>query len=175
MSKVVQRNYSIAGKTLEEIVEQVRLVLSYEGDVSRITITRGNITAEYVVPNNEPPYGEIPDTPIDNLADVLGRARLEQVSTDSYEVNPGSISYVTSALMQARSVAMSPVAWVVSDNDVLQSWLGLQKPINRLLNTPVYVIDRDSLPPHNLVLLCGKTSAVSPLKSEFGILIDMES
>lgn len=174
MNKIVQRNYSIAAKSLEEIIEQVRLVLSYDGDVSKVVITRGNILAEYVVPDTEPPYGEVPDTPVEQLSDVLGKIQLEPV-IPSDGISTSSMAQVTSALMQAKDVARSPVAWFISDQEAFQKWLGVDRPINRLLNTPMYVLDKEHLPPHNLILLCGKTSAVSPLKSDFGILIDMES
>lgn len=173
MSKVVQRNYSISGKNLEEIVEQVRLVLSYDGDVSKIVITRGNILAEYVVPNNEPPYGEVPDTPVEELKDVLGRLQLDHV-IDGTKLNSRSIGMLTAALIQARDNVRSPVAWLISSQEIYKEWLGADRDVTRLLNIPVYVLEKEHLPSHNLVLLCAKTSAVSPLKSDFGVLIDME-
>ena len=173
MSKVVQRNYAIAGKSLEEIIEQVRLVLSYDGEVSKVVITRGNILAEYVAPNTEPPYGEIPETPVDNLSDVLGRVQLEHVDMQDV-LDMEALSVISSALIHARKLVRSGVAWVVSDGDAFYRWLGLERPVSRLLDVPVYVVDKDSLPSHNLVLLCGRTGAVSPLKSDLGILMVME-
>lgn len=173
MSKVVQRNYAIAGKSLEEIVEQVRLVLSYEGEVSKVVITRGNILAEYVTPSTEPPYGQIPETPVDNLPDVLSKVQLEHVDNQD-GVDMEALSTISSALIQARKLLRTGIAWITSDMDGFQKWLGLERPISRLLDVPVYVVDKDSLPVHNLVLLCGRTSAVSPLKSDLGILMNME-
>lgn len=174
MSKVVQRNYSIVGKSLDEIVELVRLVLSYEGEVSKVVITRGNMLAEYVAPNVEPPYGRIPETPVESIGGALSRVSMEAVD-HSNPVDLDAVSVISSALVQAHRESRTGVAWVISDPDKFQEWLGLKDPVARLLNIPVYKLTREEVPEHNLILLCGRTEAMSPLKSDYGILIDMEN
>jgi len=172
MPKVEQRNYSIADKTLEEVVEQVRLVLSYEGDVAKVVITRGNILAEYIIEDSEPPYGKLPASPVDNLGDVLTNIELEPVG-DHTEVSIDSMAVIASALIQARKALRTGVAWLTADQDLFRKWIGVEKPISRLLGVPVYAVEEEKLPKDKLVLLCGRTSAVSPLKADFGVIMDM--
>lgn len=172
MAKIEQRNYAITGKSMEEIIEQVRLVLSYDGEVSKIVVTRGNILAEYVVEDAGPPYGKLPDSPIEKLGDVLSRIELEPVG-DSREVDVDALAVIASALIQARKSLRTGIAWLTSDTEHFMRWVGVEKPIGRLLDVPVYHVDQDALPSGKLVLLCGRTSAVSPLKGDFGIIMDM--
>lgn len=172
MAKVEQKNISIAGKSMEEIVEQVRLVLSYEGQVSKVLITRGNILAEYVVEDDGPPHGKLPDSPVETLGEVLSRVELEPVS-EHEEISIDSLAVIASALIQARKSMKTGVAWLISDANVFREWVGVEKHISRLLGVPVYVVDQDKLPPNKLVLLGGRTSAVSPLKADYGVIMDM--
>lgn len=172
MPKIEQRNYSIAGKEMEDIVDQVRFILGYDGDVAKVVITRGNILAEYVVEDSEPPYGNIPDSPAATVGDVLSKISLEPVG-DHKEVDLDSLAVIASALIQARKAMRTGVAWLVSDSTKFMEWIGVEKPVGRLLSVPVYVVDEEKLPRNKLVLLCGLTSAVSPLKGDFGVIMDM--
>lgn len=172
MPKIEQRNYSIANKEMEDIIEQVRLILSYEGDVSKVVITRGNILAEYIVEDEGPPYGKLPDSPVETLGDVLSRIDLEPVG-DHQEVDIDSLAVIASALIQARKALRTGIAWLTSDEDRFRQWIGVEKPIGRLLGVPVYVVDAEKLPTNKLVLLCGRTNAVSPLRGDFGVIMDM--
>jgi hypothetical protein len=172
MPKIEQRNYSIAQKTLEEVIEQVRLVLSYDGDVSKVIITRGNILAEYIVEDEGPPYGKLPESPVESIGDVLAKIELEPVG-EHQEVDLDALAVIASALIQARKAVRTGIAWLTSDQDQFRKWIGVEKPISRLLGVPVYVVDAEKLPGNKLVLLCGRTSAVSPLKGDFGVIMDM--
>jgi len=172
MPKVEQRNYSISKKSLEEVIEQVRLILSYDGEVSKVVITHGNILAEYVVEDEGPPYGKLPDSPAAEIGDVISRINLEPV-VDHKDVSIDSMAMIASALIQARKNMRTGIAWLISDQDRFRKWIGVEKPIFRLLDVPVYEVDEDKLPSEKLVLLCGRTSAVSPLKGDFGIIMDM--
>lgn len=172
MPKVEQRNYSIAGKEMEDIVDQVRFILSYDGDVAKVVITRGNILAEYVVEDSEPPYGKIPDSPSETLGDVLSKIELEPVG-DHKEVDLDSLAVIASALIQARKAMRTGIAWLVSDAANFMRWIGVEKQVGRLLGVPVYVVEEEKLPRNKLVLLCGLTGAVNPLKGDFGVIMDM--
>lgn len=172
MPRVEQRNYSIADKSVEDIIDQVRLIFSYGGDVSKVTITSANILAEYIVEDEGPPYGNIPDSPAQNLGDVLSRVELEPVS-DHREVDLDAMATIASALIQTRKALRTGIAWLTSDEERFRSWLGVEKPVGRLLDVPVYVVENEKLPKNKLVLLCGLTNAVSPLKGDFGVIMDM--
>lgn len=172
MPKLEQRNYAISDKTLEEIIEQVRLILSYDGEVSKVVITRGNILAEYIVEDGEPPYGKIPDTPVDTLGDVVDKIELVPLMHHD-DVSTDAMAHIASALIQARRNLKTGIAWLTGDQEVFRKWIGVKKPISRLLDIPVYEVDEEHLPKEKLVLLCGRTNAVSPLKGDFGVLVDM--
>lgn len=172
MPKTEQRNYPIAQKSLEEIIEQVRLILSYDGEVSKVLITRGNIMAEYIVDDSGPPYGKLPDSPAENMGDVLSKINLESVA-DHKDISIDSMAVIASALIQARKNLRTGIAWVTSNQDTFRKWIGVERPISRLLDVPVYEVEEDKLPKDKLVLLCGRTNAVSPLKGDFGIIMDM--
>lgn len=172
MSKIRQKNYSIAHKSLEEVVEQVRFILSYDGIISKIVITNGNILVEYVVEDTEPPYGKLPDSPTEVMSDVLRKINLEPVEHNN-EMSIDSLSVIASALIQARKSLSSALAWVVSDHKEFRKWLGVEKTVWKLLDIPVYEVDTDSLPKDKLVLICGRIHLISPLEGKSGIIIDM--
>lgn len=173
MPKTEQKNYSIEDSTLEEIVESVRLILSYDGEISKIVITKGNIMAEYIMEDTGPPYGKLPDSPVDKLGDIISRIELVPV-VETNEVSANSMATIASALIQARKGNRSGTAWLISSQDYFRKWIGVSKPISRLLDLPVYTVDSDKLPNNKLVLLCGKTAMVGPAKCKFGVVMDME-
>lgn len=174
MSKTVQKSYAIKGRTLEDVLDQVRLILSYDGEISKVVITNGNITAEYVVDDNEgPPYGKLPDDPAREIGDVIAKIRLENVKSTN-DISIDSLAVIASALIQARKSSRVGVAWLLSDSEVFRKWLGVTKPVSKLLEVPVYEVDSDKVPEDKLILLCGRTSAVSLLKCDFGILMNMK-
>lgn len=170
--KVEQRNYAIAGKSLEEIVEQVRLVLSYDGEVSRVLITRGNILAEYIVEDEGPPYGKLPQNPLESLVDVLSAIEMVPVN-ESNEVDVDALNVIAAALIQARKAMRSGVAWVVSSKDKFQEWLGVKSDVSRLFDLPIYELEPANLPENKLVLLCGRTTVTSPLVSDLALIMEM--
>jgi hypothetical protein len=150
----------------------VRLVLSYDGEVSKIVITRGVLMADYIVDDEGPPYGKIPDTPSESIGDVLQKIEISTVSKED-EIRIDSLAIIASALIQARKSLRVGLSWLVSDSDKFRNWIGVKKDVSRLLDIPVYLVSAEQLPNDKLVLLCGKTTMVNPLKADYGVLMDM--
>lgn len=173
MSRLERKDYSIKGKTKDEVVELIRMLLGYKGEVYRLVVTRGNLLVEFVVEDEGPPFGKVPESPAEHISDVLAKVDMQALKPGQ-EVKLDALAKISSALIQTRRERRSGVAWVVSDPANFHRWLGLERPIERLLDVPIYEVSKDDLPPDKVVLLCAATSIVSPLDSDLGIVLAME-
>jgi hypothetical protein len=172
MPRLEQRVYALNNRTIEEVIELVRFILSYDGDVSKILIRKGSVLAEYVVQDEGPPFGKLPEVPFESLAEAIPRINLEPLKALE-SVDTGSVSSIASAMIQARKAMQSPIAWVVYDTKVFSRWVGVGDDITRLFDLPVYELSETIVPTDKVILLCGKTISTSPLRSNFGIVIEM--
>lgn len=161
------------GSTADEIGEQVAMILSTPSIVvDEIHIVRGKIESIVWLPDREPPYGELPDRVAESMEDLLASIELSDIDDHPCDINLDSLSTVASMLIQCRVESKGAIAWVAGKVERLCRWLGIAAAPSRFMDLPVY--ESEVIPDDKLLLLCGKSSRMNPLLSDYAITVTLE-
>jgi hypothetical protein len=176
-----QRQVIPDGATADDVASIVRAILSLPVTVKTITISddssegRGEIVWEAYYPKVEPPDGELPHPPPEDLYEMLSQIKIEDVGrVKSTKLDMKALRIVAGLLMMAGRRRRAGIGWMVGDAARFMVWLGVKTSNvpTRFLGIPI--IERSSIPKDRLVLLLGLSFTSDPLDADSAISIVME-
>jgi hypothetical protein len=176
MTEYVLNNFkeSLPNRTPEFILAAISQVLTKFNKIQKIELvadkTGLSLNWDVYFPKQEPPDGEIPETPISNIWDTLTTIPLEHPEIKR-SFNQEALNKIVNVLFNAKQDANIGTAIVVGSKDKFIKWLGLDSDIGNVLNMPI--ISLNALPDHNCVVLMAK-GLIDPIQSSYGVVIDME-
>ncbi len=179
----VQKRFSIPhGATADTVAEQVRQILSMRVSVTTLVISAGGgegsgeIVAEIMVPVQGPPHGEVADPDPESVWELLDKIPLEQSKIKKPRLSLDAIRRVSAVMMEASRRGRAPLAWLVQDQVQFSRWLKVDAPehkyVTQFLGLPLIVLNR--VPPDKMIMLCGRSNRLDPLKAEWGYVVALE-
>ncbi len=174
----VTRKFDLPTKaTADSIAEMVRALLSQKAVVRKMVFTAEppGVVVDMLVPDREPPYGEVEtDDPTDIWGTFQG-VDLEEVREGGAKFNKEALALLTEMLVRASKKKLAGVALVAGSVVEFMRWVGVEVREDRVptmfWNMPL--IQFSGFPEDKLVLLCAKSSRLSALKAEAGFMVQM--
>jgi hypothetical protein len=174
----VKRKFDLpALATPDSIAELVRAILSLKAVVRKMVLTAEppGVDVDMLVPNREPPFGEVEVEGPTDIWQLIQTVELEEAAlTDDSTLRKEPTVLLAALLMRAARQKLAGVAFATGSATAVMRWLGLveEPPLAVLWNIPL--LQTSSIAADKLVLLCAKSSRVSPLRATVGYLIQME-
>lgn len=174
------------GATQDDIADMLRALLSTKAVVRKVVIEvtpgqgrQGKMTVDMLTPKIGPPDGEILEPDPENLWQMMSRIPLTTPDLRKVKMRvPAvmrSVALIMQAALSAESEARIPVGWMINeDPTIFMKWLGLRLSImpSVYMNLPllrVPFVEKD-----RLVLLCARSRRMDPVRSERGLVLQME-
>ena len=165
--------------TPDSIAELVRAILSQKAVVRKMVLTAEppSIDVDMLVPNREPPFGEVEVGGPTDVWQLIQAVELEEVQqTEEAGLRNEPVMLLATLLVRAANKKLAGVALATGSTAAVMRWMGIPGVEDELLamlwNMPL--IQTSSIAEDKLVLLCAKSSRVSPLRATVGYLIQME-
>lgn len=176
--ELVTKKFALpAQSTVDSMTEMFRAAVSQKGSVQKVvfSVEPLELSVDVFVPVEEPGKADPPTGEPEDVWQVLATVDMEEVDPGGLPLNIKAVSLLTSLMLKAAEKGMAGTAWAVGDANKFLEWLGLpikDDPPASFWNLPL--IEVGGLQEGALVLMCGKSHRLGPLRSEVGFLTHME-
>ena len=175
----VQRKFDLPKQsTPDSLAEMVRAILSQKAVVRKMVLTADppSINVDMLVPNREPPFGDVETDDPTDVWQLLQTVELEEVlEGEESGLDEKALAQLTTLMVRASAKKMAGVGLVTGSIVEFMGWLGAEVREDRIptmfWNMPL--IQLSGLPEDKLVLLCARSARLGPLKAESGYMIQM--
>jgi len=175
----VQRKFDLPKKsTADSLAEMVRAILGQDAVVRKMVLTAEPpvIEVDMLVPNREPPFGEVETDDPTDIWQAIQAVDLEEVEKgEGARLNVGAIAQLTVMMVRASEKKMAGVGVVTGSVVNFMRWLGVDVREDHVptmfWNMPL--IQLPALPDDKCVLLCAKSARLGPLKATVGYVAQM--
>lgn len=180
MSKLLPttRKFDLPKKpTADSIAELVRALLSQKAVIRKMVLLAEppGVTVDMLVPNREPPYGDVETDDPSDIWGVFQGVDLIEVHEGDTKFNKGALALLTEMLVRASRKKLAGVALATGSVVEFMRWIGAEVREDRVptmfWNMPL--IQFSGFPDDKLILLCAKSSRQSVLKAEVGFMVQM--